>query len=367
MSENKELQLVNFNHEEEEKKISAWGKFGAKLYKTELKLQLQAQEIISQLVDPISKDLIAKAEVSYAYAKKMRNELQAARIEVTINFDKPLQRLMTPEKDIDKALEENRQAIIKAKQRLAESAKLEENKAKELKEIAAKVRLYVADMHANYLNAQLKLVSDGYKYALAQEYKGEAFKEFLVKLKARITIKNREMPRPIFNAEYNTQEIISAEVEKNFNPWNPQQYVDGFALDVDNKFTDWEQALKNKEAAAKINDQETAETIAAINDDKSKEEIAAKLEAIAMPLIENSDTKPLKETWVISDPETLDEMFTIVNAFAINRNLVEKEIGARIKPANIGIKQMIAALVSIKDKDDAFECTGIKFSKKDKL
>lgn len=373
MSQEQSLPLVTVSKDpiEEEKKIKAWGTFGAQLYGAELRLQLQAQEISKKLIDPTSNtELIAQAEESYAIVRKDYLALQQSRISVTAKFDPVTARLMEPEKGLNKALEDNKQAILKAKQTAAQTAKTEAAKAKELKDIAAQVRVYVADMHAAALSAQLSLLSRAYQHALETSLSMEALPEFIKKLCARVNLQNCITPPPKPAFQYNTQEDVDKVVAENFEPWPAEKYVEGFALDVAHKFSDWEHALKNKDAASKLNDNEVAETTAAIDEQKTKQSTAARLEALSVPLVDEGAIvtgKPLKEAWQIAEPQTYDEMFKIINAFTINRQLVLPVLGTRTNPANFGIKQMIAALLAVKKADANFECTGIAFIKIDKL
>lgn len=367
MSEEQSLPVAKLIDKEiENKRNIAWGKLGVQIYHSEIILQLRAQEITSKLIDPTAPELIKQAEEAVAVVKKEYDSLQEERKVITSKFDPVIARLMEHEKAILKCIQINQEAILKQKQHLKEAAKTEAVKAKELKDVAAQVRVYVADMHAAFLSAQLSQLAKGYEYALSINLSMEALPEFIQKLCARVNIANCTMPSPHPLFQYNTQEAIDKVVAENFNPWPAQRYVDGFALDVTNKFSDWEQALKNKETAKKLNDDAVAETTAAISDQKAKQATAAKLEALAIPLTEGADIKPLKEVWHITEPTNWDEIFAIINAFAVNRNLVQKEL-SKIKPINFGIKQMIAALLKVKADDENFECTGITFTKIDKL
>lgn len=366
MNEEQKMQVAKLVTPEEQTKIDAWGKFGSQLYRTEITLQLQAQEIATKLIDPITSALIADAEQAYATVKKEYGELQKRRIAVTSKFDPVITRLSSHEKTLLKSLQDNAQAILKAKQVLKEAVKTKEAKEKELKDIEKQVLVYVADMHAAYLAAQLKTLSDAYEYALANNITIEALPEFKAKVCARVNINNRITPPPKPIAQYNTQEAVDAEVLKHFNPWPPIDYVNGFTADVELKFSDWQQALQDKPAAKELNQKEVSTTTAAIDDQLQKQKISAGLNALAVPLVEFEDSKPLKEVWKITEPVTPDEIFAIINAFAVNRNLVQDAV-TKIKPLNFSIKQMIAALIKVKTEDESFECTGIIFTKIDKL
>jgi len=369
MSEELQLQVAKLiDKGEEAKKRAAWGGFGVQLYHTEISLQLRAQKIITGLIAPTTAEQIKDAETALAITKKAKKELQDDRIEITTNRFKPvLARLMKPEEAIDAAIAENEAAILKAKQAEKEAQRTKENKEKELKQVAEQVRTYIADMHFANLNAQAKLIADAYQYGLDTNISASDLPEYLLKIKARITVANRTMPAPLIKAIYNTQADVDAEILKHFNPWTPKQYIDGFAIDVANKFDDWDLALKNKEQAKVLNTNEYQQTVEAIADEKGKETVSAKLEAIATPIIgQQVGGKPLKEVYVIPEPQTMDEAFVIINAFIVNQKLCMTHVG-KIKPINFGVKQMIGALEAVKKQDEAFAFTGLAFKQIEKL
>lgn len=368
MSEEQQMQVAKLiDKEVENKRRVAWGGFGVELYHGEITLQLRAQEITTQLIKPETSEQIAAAEAALAKVKKECAALIENRKEkYTARFISVTKRLMKPEQEIEEAIKANEAAIIKAKQAQKEELKTQENKDKELRQIAEQVRIYVADMHASYLKAQLTLLSKAYENALENNITVEALPEYLAKVRARVTIKNMATPPPKPAFKYNTQESVDAVISEHFNPWPAQKYVDGFLLDLTSKFSDWELALKNKQQAKKLNDDEVALTTEAIDDNKEQETVAAKLDSIAMPLTETPGVKELKERYNIIEPETLEQAFAIVNAFIVNKKLCVPELN-KIKPVNLGVKQMMGALEDIKNKDENFEVTGIVFTKIEKL
>lgn len=356
---------------EENKKLVAWGKFGVQLYHADIELQLRAQEIIKGLIEPDTADKIADAEAAVAATKKLKKILQDDRINITTaRFDPVTARLMKPEKDIDAAIAIKEAAILKAKQKQRDDLKASEDKEKEIKSVIEHVRLYISDMNSAFLNAQAKLLKDSYEYALKHEIQeGHALDEYLSKVKARITVANHTMPKPVPPFKHNTQDKIDEIIKENFKPLSGQNYVDSFQLDLSAKFKDWDNALRNKERASELNAEEFNETVDALNDLKDKETISAKLETIAAPssTIGHSVGKPLKEVYRIDLSDfAINDSFSVMNAFLINRAITEPQL-RKINPLNLSVKQMISALEAIKNDDNNFECTGITFKKIDKL
>lgn len=366
MSE-QELSILanNIDKEVEQKRIAAWGGFGKQLYHSEINFQLRSQTILKKLVEPITADQIQATEQALVTVKKELSDLIKDRKVITARFDTVAKRLMEPEKSIEEAIAKNEAALLKAKKDERANSLLKENKEKELKGIAEYVRVYIANMHSAILNAHAKLLVDAYAHALATDIQVSDLPAYLEKVRLRASTNTTIVePKPPF--QYNTQADINAEVKKHFNPWTPQKYAEWFAIDLDKKFVDWQIALNNKPQATELNKQEYDTTIAAIADTVQREVIGAKLDNIAMPVAEVAGTKQLKEKWVLPEPETLEQAQKIIDAFSINRQLTYTEL-RKIKPISLSVKQMIAALESVKNNDEAFEVTGLVFKKIEKL
>jgi small-conductance mechanosensitive channel len=350
----------------EQKKATAWSTFGVQLYRKEIQLQLLSQQIIAKLVTPQTPEQIQQAEQALATVKKDRDALIEQRKEKTEHFRNVTNRLMQPEKNIDTEIVKVEAALLKVKQQEKNKEKEKSDKEKELKAIAEQTRVYVADMHASILKALAKLINDAYKHALEIEKPVTDIPAFIEKVTARVNASTTTTPKPKPAFKFNTQEDVDAEIEKNFSPWQTQQYIDGFKIDIEKKFFDWGNALKNKPLATELNDTEFTETVAAIDENKERETISAKLDNIAEAVTETAVGKPLKEEFTLDEPETIEQAIVIINAFTVNRALCIPEM-RKIKPANIGVKQMISALEAVKNNDNNFAVTGLVFKKVDKL
>lgn len=355
-----ELEILKYNQEEEKKKIKAWGGYGKLLYESEINFQVRAQSLIKQLINPITPDLIIEAEQKLALVKKGKIELTDNRIGVTSKFDPVLKRLMQPEKDVQAEITKNESLILKAKIAKKNEDKLKEDKQKELKQIEEHVRLYVADMHASYLETHNKLIADSYKYALDQKIPLSELNTYLDKVRNRITLENQATPRPQPKFSLNTPEDVEIEIKKHFNPWKPEEYVKSFRADLNTKFSDWANALKNPDLAIKLNDEEFNTNSAAISDLKSKETVAVKLDAISTELEPVQPGRSLKEVYKLPEPLTMEDADIIINAYCVHRKECKKYI-RKISPMNFGVKQMISVLESLKNDDNNFSYTGLNF------
>lgn len=355
-----------FDPVEEQKKADAWGGFGKQLYRNEISFQLRSQALVQKLIEPATPEQIQAAEVALATIKKELSALIEDRKVLTARFKSVAERLMEPEKYAEEAIINTEAAILKAKIAEKNAAKVKEDKEKELKAVAEHVRIYIADMHAAYLKAHAALIKTSYDHALEIDLPVAGLEVYLAKVCTRVNLSNTVTPPPKPAFRHNTQDVIDAEVNKHFLPWTPEKYVEEFKVALNSKFSDWELALKNKPQAKVLNNEEYDHTVGAIDGLLGRETVAAKLDAISIPVAEASTGKQLKEAYKLDEPSTIEQAFVIINAFSVNRNLCVPQMRS-IKPANIGVKQMIAALEAVKNNDNNFEVTGLDFKKIDKL
>lgn len=372
MSENELLKFQDelqslINKEVENKRRAAWGGLGVQVYHGELSLQLEKQNAIKALINDVNTKNIKEAEESLSIVKKKLEKLISNRTSITEKLDTVKKRLMENEKELELEVQKNIAEIILVKKHYQEEQKTKENKQKELKAVESKVRIYIADMHSAYLQAQAKLIKDAYDHALKEKISVDKIDEYKKKICARITPQNRSTPSPSVKFVYNDQDTIDAEIKKHFRPWTAQQYIDGFNNDLNNKFSDWELALKNSEIATKNNQIEFDENVNAIEQDKKQEEIHAKLDS-QVYITEDTGIKKIKTLWKIANEETWDNAISICVAFIVNKTDCIKSFGDRLKkPFNLSVFQMGNALAGLKNEDEAFECTGIEFKQIEKL
>lgn len=365
MSENQ----VQTTQQTEQEKSAVWGRMGVAIWKSELSLQATTQAIIAKLgtAPKEPKDLPA-AEERLKIAKQEAAAQSESRLTVTKKLDAVISRMIKPEKDTQAAITEFTQEVIKVKKKKAEDDRLEEQKKEELKQITIKVKSYIANTNAAYLKEQNELLAVSYTHAL-EKVAPEALPAYLQKVKARITVAKRTMPPPVFAPVYNTKEDIEAHIVSVFNPMSAQEYVDGFAADVDFKYSDYELAWNNKEQAAEINKETAAEISLAIDQQQNIDVAVAGFQGMSVGSPNVSvDTKPLKEEYKISMDETLASAKIIISAYMANAQKCDPNLGRVTKWLDgFGVKQMISALEKVKNNDNAFEFTGLKWKTVEKL
>jgi hypothetical protein len=350
-----------------EKKRTAWGNLGVAIYHAETDLQLKQQLIEKTLIAPTKIEDIPKAEETLKLAKQGVGDLETARKLITGKFKDVTERLMKPEKSVELKINAFTAELIKLKRLADEEAKKQEQKNNELKAIAAKVRLYIAEINASYLKEHAKLLNDSYVYAL-EKVPPEKLDEYKAKLKARITIANRTMVPPAYTATYATKEEVDAEIAKVFNPIPAAEYVQGFENDLNLKYADYKLAWENKPQALKLNEQENADNQTAIEQQKTQDTVAANIQALAQtPTIGLANTKPLKNVYKLAMQETFNDANIIITAYLANNQKCFGKLSITKWLSGFGVKQMIGALEKLKNEDEKFNFDGLVWTTEDKL
>lgn len=351
-----------------EKKRAAWGKIGVSIHNTEKALQLRAQKISNSLVlPPTDTKEIQKAEEALKLATQNRVALEEDRKKITGTLNDVINRLMVPEKSVTAAISTFTGELIKLKKRADEEEKTNQQKAQELKQVVEKVRLYIAEINASFLQETAKLISDSYKHALEniKPEDIEVYKEKFISL--RITEKKYTIQSPTIKAVYNTQAVIDQEIAKVFKPKTAAEYVEGFKIDIKNKYSDYKLAWENKEQALLLNKKEEAETAEAINQQKQQDVVAANVQAMISTPVVGWSGKSLKEVYKLAMDETFESANIICMAYIANSNKCREKLQVTKWLSGFGTKQMIGALEKIKNEDEKFDFNGLVWTKTDKL
>lgn len=355
------------NEQVAEQKRTAWGKMGVAIYNTEIALQLRSDQICNTLVAPTETKDITKAEETLKLANQNRAALEEDRKKITGKLNDVINRLMIPEKSVAGRITDFAVQLIKLKKQADEEEKTTQQKTQELKQVAEKVRIYIAEINASFLQETAKLISDSYKYAL-ENIKPEdidAYKEKFISL--RITEKKYTIYSPTIKAVHNTQAVVDAEIAKVFKPKTAAEYVEGFKIDIKNKYSDYKLAWENKEQALLLNSKEEIENTEAIDQQKQQDVVAANVQAMAATPSVGWTGKTLKEVYKLAMDETFESANIICMAYIANSNKCREKLQVTKWLTGFGTKQMIGALEKIKNEDERFDFNGLIWTKTDKL
>jgi hypothetical protein len=350
-----------------EQKKQAWGSMAVIIHKSELALQAKAQEVLKKVTLPKDANDIPEHELLLKELKKDKEAIETDRKKITVKFDDLCSRLMLPEKSLNEPIILLQNEIIKLKKESEVESKNEAAKQDEIKRVKEKITTYLAELHAKNLNLINTTVKDLYDYALgAGNISPENIEEFVTKSEGRLTVFDFAIKKINIPAVLVSQEIVNAIIHDIYKPQEPKTYVDHFHALLESQFSDYSVAWLNKEEALKKAAEETDKAIQEVNNQKNNNITASKLESLSSDVIVDPGFKPLKESYEIDMPETLESILAINLAFIHNVNLCKDKLKVNkwfaFTPLQAGI-----ALGKVKSDNNDFNPPGITFKKVNKL
>lgn len=353
----------------EEKRL-AWANAGQKAHYTELELKQLVENGIKKLIPPTTIEQIQETDDLLAASKKALSEVKEKRMSITNVFRDVTNRLMVPEKEFEAAFAPIEAAQLKLKQEKANGEKLQQAKKDELKRLKESLINYIIDSSLVFKKAIQERCTKSYEHALGKgNVTIETLESYLVKIKASITAPMFDVAQPTLPLSQVTQEELTklwVEVKPMLTPAN--DYLESFHKQLEEKFAFYEIALKNKEQAIAHQRAEDESAKEALEKETANKQIAASMTAMATSYEASPEqtTKGLKEVYELDMEENNINMLLIVAAFTGNYDVAKEYV--RVKNAfSLNIGQMGAALVAMKNKDNAFKTTGIKFKLTQKL
>lgn len=388
MAEGQQLQIQNNSYTPEqialiEKKGLAWKELGEGAAKVEMQLiedATAAIKRISKLPETIDDVSVAEATLKNVNSEYLR--IEEDRSVITKKFDALITRFMAPSKSMQPHIVAYRTKIIEIKTEHEKKEKAIEEKRKEIAYVKEYLLNQVNSFDAGCKTKITNMITSAYAYALGAGNIGtvDSLKSYLdlivngkkgddtvtppklqvaPKLSAKDFIYNPTMPKLVHVSEQEYAELLE-------NIDIPTDYVKLFHDELNKQFFDYETAWHNKETALANQRKEAAEKEKAIADELLNKNVAAKLEAVAVPVPEQTGVKALKKSYAIDMEENKENAMKIMAAFIANFPACCEHI--RLKNwFNISPTNMIGALQKLKNEDNAFEVTGIVWKEVAKL
>lgn len=351
--------------EEQQKKFAVWGNFGLNLNKLHQEHALVASKAVKDNPKPESIKDIEKGEEGLKLVKAAIKQLSTNRIAQTEKLNTFLSKLIDPEKELKEHQAVLEAALINLKRMRDEEAarlrKIEEAKI----ECKAHYNRELIRITTHCQNKVAELVNRVYEFCLNEDVKPSEISEKLPALIANVTELSFMVDVNNFQAGIVTSEFISQCRADAFSDFDYLTFVLDFQNKAKEKFEDYEIAYINKSAAIERAKKEKAEAEA-----KAKREaeaaslvvnIHAKVEA--QPQVEY---KGLKKSFEVDMDETPEAAAIILTAFFANIDLCKKKTTVK-NWFNFSVSNAITALNKVKNEDDSFAFTGLKFKEVDKL
>lgn len=355
---------------------TAFSSYALESYNVLESLKKRAVHVIVKLSNtPTKIDDILEAEKTLKECKAEINSIKSDRLAQTSKLDKFFENFMNPEKQSLAALPGYEQAIIKLKNEKATFDQLEKNKADELKRLKESFLVHVNNKKADFERTITDYITNRFAYALKN-----------AKDESKILVEGNEMLLTDYIAK-----CKESKTETNFiinmlsctsthhntaTVWNKtvlgNEFIDGklmkaqFDILLQDKFKYFSISLKDKERALAHSEAQANETKELAIKNAEQLNVGAKLATNSTVLNSTPNTKALKVKYEIDMESSKQNAMLIMSVFASNLDKCENEV--RVKDwFKLSIEQMGSALSALKNKDEKFEVTGIKFKVTQKL
>lgn len=354
-----------------EKKKTAWSNFGLALHQKETEWQLKASAALNRLKVPVNLEEVPECEKILAEVKREFKEIADDRLKLTSRLDEVKKRCIAPEQLGGPAYAPVEKAIISLKSEHERRQREQQQKEQAKQNLILQLKNSVAEQLAGFRKMMVDELNQIYKMAFAQDVKPADISKWMFTYKTRFN-ENHFQPTPA-DVAVTMSTLLSL---NDFNEAKREHYIiDQSALVTEwqnaltEKFSDYEVAYNNREAAIERADQETIQATHQIETNKVNEQIAASVEAVSTPLTMEVvvPVKELKRSFEVEMQENWDSAAVVVAAFWANFAKIRPMLGRVSKPSAFNIGQMANYLGKLKTEDNAFTASGISFKEIEKL
>ncbi len=351
-------------------KQTEWSKFAVAVHNTEQRLQLSCSKLVQEIatLPPTIEDLPA-AEALIKRVKADLSEQVELRMTITRKFDAVSDRLRLNEKSVQAAIPAFDTAILEIKKKeRTEKEKVAARNA-EIARFRESFSLHISNLHAQFESAVNSKVIKCFEHCLTENVAPDAIPMDKMQASLAEPMFVTEPPASSGKVYLNDDEVFEIWKEiKEKQSLSPASYITSFHNALAEKFNFYSVALKNKEAALELAKKEAADNEAKIQKERSDAAVSAKLETIsvASDAAPVSTGKKIKTVYKLEMEDNENNALIVLTAFASNWGLCKGEIRVKSMFA-LSIGQMGAALESVKNKDEKFEVSGVKWVKVDKL
>jgi hypothetical protein len=326
-----------------------WSKFGLAKIDLDLELKKKSDDIIKSLEIVVTKDNVIEAENTLKVGKSEVNKVVELRKTLTDKLDNVKAALMTYEKSLPAYVQKLEQSIIEVKKVLAKEKAEKEIIEKEQKDELLSFQNYCNNHELQYKSFVNERVQKAYDWAIDNP-QPIPLDNFFNGVKTKII---NEAPKFVFELKHNKHLIAPI-------------------LDVDisdllaAKFVSYEFDLKNVEEAKKKQKEEAERVQQDLEKEKQQKDVATLFTSNAAPLEVISGIKDLKKVYKIEMEETFENAMMLIASFLANKEKAKDKTTTK-KWFGFSASNCITALEKLKNEDNNFSPSGIKFVEVDKL
>jgi hypothetical protein len=359
------------SQEELAKKAAQWQNMGVAVANTKLKLIQMTAAALDKIKNlPYDPAKILEYESTLKAVKSEKILVVDTRKALTSKLDVVTSTLMLSEKEFDPAIKSYEDALLFVKQTKQKADAIVQQKIDEVKRVREQISNNITSQFANFETLIVQTVSKYYEQSLTKGVSEKNLPETLVKARAYLTVLHFTLVKPTVATVYLTADEVDAIwLELSSAKFiSPNNFLEKYVSVLNSRFEFYGIAFKNKEDSLALAKQQAADALEVIADKKDDDAVAAKLDAIAsnttQPVV--SLGKKIKSVYKLNMEDSEQTAIQIISAFSANWTTAKEELGIK-KWFNLSVKQMGDALVSLKNKDNNFEVSGIMFIQIDKL
>lgn len=346
-------------------KQTAFAKFYELAYRTEISLANKVK--IGEINLPTNIDELPGAESRLLEIKKLQQDIKAERSVITKKLDELGGRFMTYEKELQPAIDQLTTGIITVK-KAHEAAQAEIRQKQQaiqaFREHVVSVRIANDSQFKQIIQVA---VNKAYQDALNGEVTSmDQLESYLQKVCERVTTGSFIGRNFTAASSMLSKDEIESIIGELYTI-AVEDYVTLFAIELENRFSDYEVALHNKQQALAIANREALDATVEIIKEAESAQLEVDIQsAMIFDTVPDTFVKPLKKSYAIDMDDTMQNALKIMAAFSGNINLCLPKLKITkwmaFTPAQAG-----TALAKVKCDDNNFTPAGIIFKEVDKL
>lgn len=352
------------------KKRLAYANLGERIHLAEMALQIKSQEALKSIEAlPTEISQIADSEKTLKEFKSKRVAIETDRKAITARFKPVVDRLMAYEKSLEQPEQKYVAAILSLKkQHEAEEAKKMQI-AEARKNLIEFVERKLAEANHNSYEKINAAVAEVFETAIELDIVPEDIAQFVLEAEDKLQYKDFVVEAPQVNTKLLTAEEANAIILEKWI-YNAQGFEAVYHQQLHNKFADYGIAYQNKAVALEQSRKAAEAEEKRLAEEKETAQLAASLAATATPLETDSvgmPVKAIKRSYAIDMLETPDNAISIMAAFVANKKECMTKLTRVTKWFSVTPDQMGKALCELKNQDNNFQPSGIRFKEVEKL
>lgn len=349
-----------------------WKQFGIRMRSQEIILQMRASKAVTGIKNPATIQEVPAAEQKLTELKSIQSGLKSDRLNLTRKLEEVSSRLMEPEKSIQPYIEDLTSSIVKVKSAYQKELAAKQAKTDEERRIKEYFKTLKVNTLASFRQKINNTVTSAHELALNKNIDPLEIGKFIESAKSYLlqqdfTICIIPLKSDLFDDA--TMEKWLNEILTEPGTKTPAEWQAVYRSEIDLKFSAYEVDFANREAAIEKSKQEAAAKLQEITNEHIHETVAAKIEAIAEPLVPEVmvPTKDLKRVYEIDMEQTWKNQAIVMAAFVSNLPRLEPMLNRVNNKDAFTIGQMKNYLGKLKTEDNSFDVKGLVWREVEKL